>query len=89
MTARRKKQKFVYFSADGNAQGKAPMKELPGRKAPNLAEMAGLGLPVPPGLPTPTELSGLYDKTRDPSPPGLAPAAACGPARRRPGGSRG
>ncbi len=76
MTARRKKQKFVYFFGDGNAQGNASMKELLGGKGANLAEMAGLGLPVPPGFTITTEVCGLYDKTRDRYPAGLAKEVA-------------
>jgi pyruvate,orthophosphate dikinase len=45
-----KKQKFVYFFGGGKSEGKASMKELLGGKGANLAEMAGLGLPVPPGF---------------------------------------
>ena len=45
-----KKQKFVYFFGKGKSEGKASMKNLLGGKGANLAEMAGLGLPVPPGF---------------------------------------
>ena len=37
--------KYVYLFSEGNAQ----MKNLLGGKGANLAEMTGLGLPVPPG----------------------------------------
>ena len=43
-------KKFIYFFGDGKAEGKASMKELLGGKGANLAEMSGLGLPVPPGF---------------------------------------
>jgi len=42
--------KFVYSFQRGDAEGKASMKELLGGKGANLAEMANLGLPVPPGF---------------------------------------
>ncbi|MFO7674701.1 MAG: pyruvate, phosphate dikinase [bacterium] len=42
--------KFVYRFGDGRADGSAGMKELLGGKGANLAEMASLGLPVPPGF---------------------------------------
>ena len=45
-----KKQKFVYFFGGGKSEGKASMKNLLGGKGANLAEMAELGLPVPPGF---------------------------------------
>ena len=40
----------VYLFADGRADGDASMRDLLGGKGANLAEMANLGLPVPPGL---------------------------------------
>jgi len=43
-------RKFIYFFGGGKSEGKASMKELLGGKGANLAEMAGLGLPVPPGF---------------------------------------
>src|SRR5213082_1597112 len=42
--------KWVYTFGDGAAEGKAEMKNLLGGKGANLAEMANLGLPVPPGF---------------------------------------
>ncbi|MFP4005005.1 MAG: pyruvate, phosphate dikinase [Alphaproteobacteria bacterium] len=48
--------KWVYhFGADG-ADGAADMRGLLGGKGANLAEMAGLGLPVPPGFTLTTEV---------------------------------
>ncbi|HZD98675.1 MAG TPA: PEP/pyruvate-binding domain-containing protein, partial [Micromonosporaceae bacterium] len=38
--------KYVYEFADGNKD----MKDLLGGKGANLAEMANMGLPVPPGF---------------------------------------
>jgi len=48
--------KYVYFFGGGRAEGDASMKALLGGKGANLAEMAGLGLPVPPGLTISTEV---------------------------------
>src|SRR5256885_2720112 len=48
--------KWVYTFGDGAAEGKADMKNLLGGKGANLAEMANLGLPVPPGFTISTEV---------------------------------
>jgi hypothetical protein len=50
--------KWVYTFGDGAAEGKAEMKNPLGGKGANLAEMANLGLPVPPGFTISTEVSG-------------------------------
>src|SRR4029077_638815 len=42
--------KWVYTFGDGKAEGGAEMRDLLGGKGANLAEMASLGLPVPPGF---------------------------------------
>jgi len=52
--------KYVYFFGGGKAEGKAQMKEILGGKGANLAEMANLGLPVPPGFTLSTEACRLY-----------------------------
>ncbi|MBS0530584.1 MAG: pyruvate, phosphate dikinase [Proteobacteria bacterium] len=51
-----KSGKWVYTFGDGRAEGKAGLKELLGGKGANLAEMANLGLPVPPGFTIPTSV---------------------------------
>ena len=51
-----KSGKWVYTFGDGKAEGKAGLKELLGGKGANLAEMANLGLPVPPGFTIPTSV---------------------------------
>jgi pyruvate,orthophosphate dikinase len=48
--------KWVYSFGGGKAEGKAEMKNLLGGKGANLAEMANLGLPVPPGFTITTEV---------------------------------
>src|SRR6476659_4648595 len=45
-----KSGQWVYVFGGGKAQGRSGMKELLGGKGANLAEMANLGLPVPPGF---------------------------------------
>src|ERR1035437_5294991 len=49
-------QKFVYFFGNGQAEGRADMKNLLGGKGANLAEMTSIGLPVPPGFTISTEV---------------------------------
>ncbi len=51
---------WVYGFGDGEAEGKADMRNLLGGKGANLAEMANLGLPVPPGFTITTEVCTYY-----------------------------
>jgi len=54
--------KHVYsFGGDRN-EGNATMRNLLGGKGCNLAEMAGLDIPVPPGFTVTTEVCSLYHK---------------------------
>src|SRR5262245_49604587 len=55
-----KSAKPVYSFGGGKADGTAKMKNLLGGKGANLAEMAGLGLPVPPGFTITTEVCTYY-----------------------------
>src|ERR1700724_2744079 len=48
--------KWVYGFGDGTAEGGAGLRDLLGGKGANLAEMANLGLPVPPGFTIPTSV---------------------------------
>ncbi|HET9904374.1 MAG TPA: pyruvate, phosphate dikinase [Xanthobacteraceae bacterium] len=48
--------KWVYTFGDGKAEGRSDMRDLLGGKGANLAEMANLGLPVPPGFTISTEV---------------------------------
>jgi len=58
--------KYAYFFGDGKADGRADMKDLLGGKGANLAEMANLGLPVPPGFTITTEACAkFYDLGRE------------------------
>jgi pyruvate,orthophosphate dikinase len=52
--------RMVYFFGGGKAEGNAKMKELLGGKGANLAEMANLGVPVPPGFTITTEVCTHY-----------------------------
>ena len=54
------KGKWVYAFGGGKAEGKSEMKNLLGGKGANLAEMANLGLPVPPGFTITTEVCVYY-----------------------------
>jgi pyruvate, orthophosphate dikinase len=61
--------KWVYTFGDGKAEGESAMRELLGGKGANLAEMANLGLPVPPGFTITTEVCTYYydhDRTYPP-----------------------
>jgi pyruvate,orthophosphate dikinase len=54
--AKAAKGKWVYAFGGGKAQGRASMRNLLGGKGAGLAEMAQLGLPVPPGFTITTEV---------------------------------
>ena len=57
--------KFVYFFGKDVTDGKSSMKDLLGGKGANLAEMANLGVPVPPGFTITTEVCVLYLKYKN------------------------
>jgi pyruvate, orthophosphate dikinase len=60
------KGKWVYAFGGGKAEGRAGMRNLLGGKGAGLAEMAQLGLPVPPGFTITTEVCTYFydnDKT--------------------------
>jgi pyruvate, orthophosphate dikinase len=54
--------KWVFGFGGGKADGSAKMKDLLGGKGANLAEMASLGLPVPPGFTITTEVCSYFYK---------------------------
>ena len=58
-------KKHVYFFGAGAAEGNMRMKDVLGGKGANLAEMAGIGLPVPPGFTVSTEVCALYYKNKN------------------------
>ncbi|MFW5959910.1 MAG: pyruvate, phosphate dikinase [Chitinivibrionales bacterium] len=63
--------KYVYYFAEGGSDGSAEMKELLGGKGANMAEMANMGVPVPPGFTISTEVCGLFYKNNREYPEGL------------------
>ncbi len=65
--------KWVYVFAAGYVDGRATMTELLGGKGANLAEMASLGLPVPPGFTITTEVCDAYYASGRKLPDGLKP----------------
>ncbi|MBX6373058.1 MAG: pyruvate, phosphate dikinase [Acetobacteraceae bacterium] len=52
--------KWVYSFGAGHNEGRADMRDLLGGKGANLAEMAAIGLPVPPGFTITTEVCTYY-----------------------------
>ena len=52
--------KWVYSFGGGLSEGRAEMRNLLGGKGANLAEMASIGLPVPPGFTITTEVCSAY-----------------------------
>jgi pyruvate,orthophosphate dikinase len=65
-------KKRVYLFGGGKAEGNAQMKDLLGGKGANLAEMASLSLPVPPGFTITTEVCTAYYASNGKLPDGLA-----------------
>src|SRR5579883_1549147 len=52
--------KWVYSFGGGAAEGEGAMRDLLGGKGANLAEMANLGLPVPPGFTITTDVCAFF-----------------------------
>ena len=63
--------KFVYFFGANETEGNAEMKSMLGGKGANLAEMANLGMPVPPGFTITTEACKLFYDNGNKWPVGL------------------
>ena len=63
-TAAARSDKYVYSWGAGKADGNGTMKPLLGGKGANLAEMARIGLPVPPGFTITTEVCTYYYENR-------------------------
>ncbi len=63
--------KWVYSFGAGHNEGGADMKNLLGGKGANLAEMARIGLPVPPGFSISTEVCTAYYDNHHAFPPDL------------------
>ena len=64
-------KQYVFKFGGGRADGRAEMKELLGGKGANLAEMANLGIPVPPGFTLTTEVCNYYYQHKKTYPPQL------------------
>ncbi|MDH4257684.1 MAG: pyruvate, phosphate dikinase [Candidatus Aminicenantes bacterium] len=62
-------KRHVYFFGKDRAEGNRDMKEILGGKGANLAEMAGIGLPVPPGFTVSTDVCISYSKLGNKIPP--------------------
>jgi pyruvate,orthophosphate dikinase len=69
--ATRRAARYIYAFGAGRKDGRADMKDLLGGKGANLAEMARLGLPVPPGFTISTEVCTYYYAHRQSYPPAL------------------
>ena len=63
---------WVYGFGGGRADGSAELRELLGGKGANLAEMASIGLPVPPGFTITTEVCSYYFQNDQSYPEALA-----------------
>lgn len=64
-------KKRVFTFGKGRSEGNKSMKSLLGGKGANLAEMASIGLSVPPGLTISTEACQEYEANGHKLPPGL------------------
>ncbi len=56
---------MIYFFSANKAEGNKDMKKLLGGKGANLAEIANLGIPVPPGFTIITEVCSIYNKNKN------------------------
>src|SRR5438093_8956776 len=63
--------KYVYFFADGQAEGSGKMRDLLGGKGAGLAEMTNADLPVPAGFTITTAACNAYFAAGKKLPPGL------------------
>ena len=70
--------KWVYTFGDGQAEGRADMKNLLGGKGANLAEMSSLGVPVPAGFTITTEVCTHFTQNDRTYPEALAAQVAEG-----------
>ena len=72
---------WVYSFGAGHNEGRADMRNLLGGKGANLAEMASIGLPVPPGFTITTEVCTAFYDNDNTYPDDLAAAVRTGLAR--------
>src|SRR6266496_919578 len=73
--------KYVYFFANGKADGSSALRHLLGGKGCELAEMTNLGVPVPPGFTITTEAWAAYSSGGRKYPAGLWEQVMAGMAR--------
>ena len=66
-------KKYVYSFSQQKSDGNATMKELLGGKGANLAQMAKLGMPVPPGFSISTEVCTYFYQNNQKYPKELIP----------------
>ena len=71
----------IFFFGAGVAEGRASMRDLLGGKGANLAEMASLKLPVPPGFTISTRVCNYFDSHGHKYPKGLTEGVAKSIAR--------
>ena len=64
-------EKHVYFYGKDLTEGHRNMKDTLGGKGANLAEMAGIGLPVPPGFTVSTDVCNLFAESNNKIPSGV------------------
>ena len=80
MTNTKKSNKYVYLFGNKKADGNGSMKPLLGGKGANLAEMARIGLPVPPGFTMTTEVCTYYYQNKKTYPKALEAQTRAGMA---------
>src|SRR5437667_2848807 len=73
--------RFIYFFADGHAEGGNELRHLVGGKGASLAEMCRAGLNVPPGFTISAACCEAYFKAGKQWPPGLEDAVRANLAR--------
>ena len=73
--------KYVYFFANGKADGSSTLRHLLGGKGCELAEMTNLGVSVPPGFTITTEAWAAYSSSGRKHPAGLWEQVEVGMAR--------
>jgi pyruvate,orthophosphate dikinase len=69
-------KQWVYSFGSGSAEGGSELRELLGGKGANVAEMARLGIPVPPGFTLTTEVCTYFMRHEGGYPEGLQEAVA-------------
>lgn len=69
--AKKKTGKMIYYFGQTRTDGRGVGKDILGGKGTNLAEMTGIGLPVPPGFTITTEVCANYYENKQTLPQGL------------------